>query len=70
MESLGSHELRSTQRFRLYDNRTAVKETIDYTIPVGAAPFDEAVVRFHLEKGRERRAAKIAIEAFVFVPRL
>jgi len=70
MASLGSHELRSTQRFRLYDNRTAVKETVDYAVPAGAAPFDEAVVRFHLEKGRERRAAKIAIEAFVFVPNL
>ena len=70
MVSLGSRELRSTLRFRLYDNRTTVKETVDYTVPGGAAPFDEAVVRFHLEKGRERRAAKIAIEAFVFVPRL
>ena len=69
MVSLGSHELRSTQPFRLYDNRTAVKETVDYAVPIGAAPFDEAVVRFHLDKGRQRRAAKIAIEAFVFVPR-
>lgn len=55
--SLGRQELRTTQRFRLY----AVS---------GAEPFDEAIVRFHLNPARERRAAKIAVEAFVFVPRL
>jgi hypothetical protein len=70
MVSLGSRELRSTQRFRFYDNRTAVKETVDYTVPGGTAPFDEAVIRFHLDRTRERKAAKIAVEAFVFVPHL
>lgn len=70
MVSLGSHELRSTQRFRFHDDRPAVRETIDFAVPGGAAPFDEAVVRFHLDKSRERQAAKVAIEAFVFVPKL
>lgn len=70
MVSLGSYELRSTQRFRLYDYRPAVQETVDYAVPRGAAPFDEAVVRFHLDHTRDRRAAKVAVEAFVFVPYL
>ena len=66
--SLGSKELRSTQRIRLHDGR-AVKETVEYTIPPGTAPFDEAILRFHLDRSRQRRAGKIAVEAFVFVPR-
>ena len=66
--SLGSQELRSTQRIRLHDGR-AVKETVEYAIQPGTAPFDEAILRFHLDRSRQRRAGKIAVEAFVFVPR-
>lgn len=63
--SLGSQELQSTLRV----NRSAAKEVLEYAIPPGTTPMDEAILRFHLDRSRQRRAGKIAVEAFVFIPR-
>jgi hypothetical protein len=70
-QSLGKVMVKSTQPWRLYDNRPPVAETLSFQIPAHAAihRFDELTIVFDMEFNRSEFAAKMAIERFVLVPR-
>jgi len=70
-QSLGKVMVKSTQRWRLYDDRPPVDETLSFAIPPNSAirRFDEATVVFHLDARRAQFGAKMGVERFVLIPR-
>lgn len=67
--SLGRQPLRSALALSLPGNAKPIQESIDFPVPTNAPLFDEAILTFRLDPTRNRRAARVAVEAFVFLPR-
>ncbi len=72
-QSLGRSTVRSTQAWKLYDDRPPTKEILHFTVPANSriTRFDEVevMVVFRLDSDRSFAAAKMGIQQFVLVPR-
>jgi hypothetical protein len=70
-ESLGAIMVKSTRPWKLYGDRPAVSEILNFEIPAHPAirRFDEVTVIFRLDPARAVFGAKTGIERFVLVPR-
>jgi len=69
--SLGRVPVKSTPRWQPVDTGGSRPELLTFPIPATAIlpEFDEVVIRFHLQRPRADRSARISIDKFVFVPR-
>lgn len=69
--TLGNRPVKSTLRWKIFDDRPPVNESLDYPVPESPpiSQFDEAHVIFRLTGVRSHMSPKIAIERFVLVPR-
>src|SRR5439155_7049663 len=70
-QSLGRSTVRSTQAWKLYDDRPPTKEILHFTVPANSriTRFDEVMVVLRLDSDRSFAAAKMGIQQFVLVPR-
>jgi hypothetical protein len=70
-QSLGRVMVKSTRKWKFYDDRPPAAETLSFVVPASSEihRFDEITVVFRLDADRADAGAKIGIDHFTLLPR-